>query len=50
MFELKSTKGRKRLKLITSIIFKIMQLRFKYREKREDYGIEIFDLLSSLEI
>ena len=44
MFELKKVqKGRKRLKLITSIIFKIMQLRFKYREKREDYGIEIFE-------
>lgn len=44
MFELKKVqKGRKRLKLITSIIFKIMQLRFKYREKRDDYGIEIFE-------
>ena len=44
MFELKKVqKGRKRLKLITSIIFKIMQLLFKYREKRDDYGIEIFE-------
>ncbi len=44
MFDIKKVKkGRKNLDIITKLIFKIIQLRFRYREKREDYGLEIFE-------
>ena len=42
MFNLnKVIKARKRLKLVTNILFKLFQINLKYREKRKDYGLEI---------
>ena len=44
MFNLKKVKkARKRLEYLTSLLFKIFQLNLRYKEKREDYGIEIFE-------
>ncbi len=44
MFDLKKvTKARKRLYFLTSVLFKIFQLNLRYREKRKDYGLEIFE-------
>ena len=44
MFNLnKVTKARKRLSLITSLLFKLFQFNLRYKEKRKDYGIEIFE-------
>lgn len=43
-FNLKKVrKARKRLKLITDILFKFFQINLKYKEKRKDYGLEIFE-------
>ena len=44
MFNLKKVKKKqKRLEYLTSLLFKIFQLNLRYKEKREDYGIEIFE-------
>ena len=44
MFNLKKVKkARKRLEYLTSLLFKIFQLNLRYKEKREDYGIEIYE-------
>ena len=44
MFKLnKVLKARKKLNLITSILFKLFQLNLRYKENRKDYGIEIFE-------
>jgi len=44
MFNLgKVVKARKRLNLITSTLFKLFQINLRYKEKRKDYGIEIFE-------
>jgi O-methyltransferase len=44
MFNLnKVTKARKRLALITGLLFKLFQLNLRYKENRKDYGIEIFE-------
>jgi len=44
MFNLnKVAKARKRLALITSLLFKLFQLNLRYKENRKDYGIEIFE-------
>lgn len=44
MFDLKKVKkARKRLHFITSFLFKLFQLNLRYKEKRKDYGIEIFE-------
>ena len=44
MFQLKKVvKGRKRLEIITRILFSLFQLNLRYKENRKDYGIEIFE-------
>lgn len=44
MFQLKKVvKGRRRLEIITKILFSLFQLNLGYKEKRKDYGIEIFE-------
>lgn len=44
MFKLnKVLKARKKLNLITSILFKLFQINLRYKENRKDYGIEIFE-------
>ncbi len=44
MFNLKKVnKARKRLEIVTSILFKLFQINLRYKEKRDDYGIEIFE-------
>jgi len=44
MFNLKKViKARKKLDLITSFLFKLFQFNLRYKEKRKDYGIEIFE-------
>ncbi len=44
MFDLKKViKARKKLDLITSFLFKLFQINLRYKEKRKDYGIEIFE-------
>ena len=44
MFELKKViKARKILNLVTSFLLKLFQIRLNYKEKRPDYGIEIFE-------
>ena len=44
MFNLnKVTKARKRLALITNLLFKLFQFNLRYKENRKDYGIEIFE-------
>ena len=44
MFNLKKViKSRKRLEIITKILFKLFQLSLRYKEKRPDYGVEIFE-------
>lgn len=44
MFKLKKVvKARKRLDFITKILFGLFQINLRYREKRKDYGIEIFE-------
>ena len=44
MFNLKKVKkARKRLALMTSVLFKLFQLNLRYKEKRKNYGIEIFE-------
>ena len=44
MFNLKKVKkARKRLEYLSSLLFKIFQLNLRYKEKRKDYGIEIFE-------
>ena len=44
MFKIKKVvKGRKRLEVITKILFTLFQLNLRYKENRKDYGIEIFE-------
>ena len=44
MFNLnKVIKSRKRLEIITNVLFKLFQINLRYKEKRNDYGIEIFE-------
>ncbi len=44
MFKLnKVVKARKRLNFISTILFKLFQINLRYKEKRKDYGIEIFE-------
>tara|TARA_B100001057_G_scaffold425869_1_gene449599 strand:+ start:51 stop:803 length:753 start_codon:yes stop_codon:yes gene_type:complete len=44
MFKLKKVeKARKRLSYLTSILFKLFQISIRYKESRDDYGIEIFE-------
>ena len=44
MFNLKKVvKARRKLELLTSFIFKLFQINLRYKEKRSDYGIEIFE-------
>jgi O-methyltransferase len=44
MFNLnKVNKARKRLEITTSVLFKLFQINLRYKEKRNDYGIEIFE-------
>ena len=44
MFHLKKVvKARKRLELVTKILFNLFQLNLRYKENRKDYGIEIFE-------
>ena len=44
MFNLKKVKkARKKLDLLTSFLFKLFQLSLWYKEKRKDYGLEIFE-------
>ena len=44
MFNLKKVKkARKRLTYISSFLFKLFQINLKYKENRNDYGIEIFE-------
>ena len=44
MFNLnKVNKARKRLEIITNVLFKLFQINLRYKEKRNDYGIEIFE-------
>ena len=44
MFNLKKViKARKKLDLITKFLFKLFQINLRYKEKRKDYGIEIFE-------
>ena len=44
MFNLnKVNKARKRLEIITRVLFKLFQINLRYKEKRNDYGIEIFE-------
>lgn len=44
MFKLqKVIKARKKLNFITSILFKLFQINLRYKETRDDYGIEIFE-------
>lgn len=44
MFELKNViKARKKLNLLTSFLFKLFQIRLRYKETRADYGLEIFE-------
>ena len=44
MFNLKKvTKARKRLNFLTSILFKLFQINLRYTEKRNEYGVEIFE-------
>ncbi len=44
MFNLKKVKkARKRLEYLTSLLFKVFQLNLRYKEKRKDYGIEIYE-------
>ena len=44
MFNLKKViKARKTLERLTSFLFKMFQVKLRYREKRPDYGIEIFE-------
>lgn len=44
MFNLKKVnKTRKRLNLLTSFLFKLFQLNLRYKEKRSEYGLEIFE-------
>ena len=39
----KIIKARKNLERLTSFLFKMFQVKLRYREKRPDYGIEIFE-------
>ena len=44
MFNLKKViKARKTLERVTSLLFKLFQIKLRYKEKRPDYGIEIFE-------
>ena len=44
MFNLnKVNKARKRLEIITGVLFKLFQINLRYKEKRNDYGIEVFE-------
>lgn len=44
MFNLKKVnKARKRIRLITDVLFKLFQISLRYKERRKDYGIEIFE-------
>ena len=44
MFNLKKViKARKTLERFTSFLFIMFQVKLRYREKRPDYGIEIFE-------
>ena len=44
MFNLKKViRARKKLDLVTSFLFKLFQINLRYKEKRDDYGIEIFE-------
>ena len=44
MFNFKKVKrARKILNYLTSILFKIFQINLRYKEKRKDYGVEIFE-------
>tara|TARA_B100001996_G_scaffold256445_1_gene199319 strand:+ start:281 stop:1036 length:756 start_codon:yes stop_codon:yes gene_type:complete len=44
MFNLKKVrKARKRLSIISSILFKLFQINLRYKEDRKDYGLEIFE-------
>ncbi len=39
----KVEKARKRLKILTDVLFKLFQINLRYKETREDYGVEIFE-------
>ncbi len=44
MFNLKKvTKARATLERMTTLLFKLFQIKLRHKEKREDYGIEIFE-------
>ena len=44
MFNLKKViSARKKLDFVTSFLFKLFQINIRYKEKRKDYGIEIFE-------
>ena len=44
MFNLKKVKkARKRLEYLSSLLFKLFQLSLRYKEKRKNYGIEIYE-------
>jgi len=44
IFNLKKVKkARRRLQIITNILFKLFQLNLRYKEKRKDYGLEIYE-------
>ena len=44
MFKLKKVlRARKRLEVVTNILFAFFQLNLRYKENRKDYGIEIFE-------
>ena len=44
MFNLsKVINARKILDLITSLLFKLFQIKLRHKEERKDYGIEIFE-------
>ena len=44
MFNLRKVqKARNRLKITTDILFKLFQISLRYKEKRKEYGIEIFE-------
>ena len=43
MFNLKKVKKQEKTEYLTSLLFKVFQLNLRYKEKRKDYGIEIYE-------
>ena len=44
MFKLKKVvKARKRIAVLTNLLFKLFQISLRYKENRKEYGIEIFE-------